>query len=226
VNLRLRTLPLDALCASLVISASLLAHSQDTPAETAQPGQSAQSEQPQPNTNSTPAREEFVIDRKSTYRRFIEEVGGGDAEIQAAIEKGKQPRPQNFRSRLRIGEDDYKALYIIAVEAYRQLKANEAELDAGLNSLFGAKRERVPTGREELKAAEEKSKALGQTYARKNQAVIEDAMARAERELTKEGFRKADGMIYGLYGGGKTEYYYILRQPKQSPLPTTAGGPG
>lgn len=216
-RLQITRLLLAALCVCLVFSAIPLAHSQDAPA---QQGQSAQSEQPQPNTHKEPAKEgqRFMITRETAYRRFIENVGGVDAGIQESKEKGKKPSPITFREDLGIGEDDFNALYIVVVDAYRRIKANYDEFASATRALDNSS----AIARQE---SDQKAQALAQACGQNVDTIVDEAIARSKQVLTEEGFKKADAYICSRYGGGKTEFVPLHRPSSAHQDPGIAPAP-
>jgi hypothetical protein len=138
-----------------------------------------------------------VISREKTYYDFIWDVGKADANIQEAIEKGRNPVPTGspFRKWLGIGEDDYKALHIIIVEAYHQIRENDKEHISAYRAL----------DQSSVIARQESSKkgvALDQDHDQKQIEIIHEAMERLKQVLTEDGFKKADAYIYSWYEGG------------------------
>jgi hypothetical protein len=201
-----------------------LAFSQDATAASQQE-QSAQSGQQQPTAGSAPAKQEEPlkqyegrINRERTYDDFIREMGSADAYRQQMIAEGKEPWPPdpNERTYLGLGEEDYQALQIIVLDAYRRLMANEDEF-------FNARKNLDTSSVLSAKASYEKLDAIGEALGEKQGAVLEETMARLKQVLTEEGFKHADAYIYRHYGGGTV--YRVGRYPTKHQHSSVAPAP-
>jgi hypothetical protein len=139
-----------------------------------------------------------VISREKTYYEFIWQVGEADARIQKEVEEGKERKPWPLwldREHLGIGEDDYKALYLVVVEAYHRIKANDDET-------FSAYRALDQSSAIARQESNKKGGALDQAHDQKQTEIIHEVEARLNQVLTEDGFKSADAYIYREYGGG------------------------
>lgn len=121
------------------------------------------------------------------YKRFMVGIGMADEQYQAAVEKGQPLPPRfSFTNSMRTSAEEEETIYSIMVDAYKDMKANDAQYASDTQTL-----QSQPYSRQR----DENMQALYTTRGEKEQAIVRQAMTQLRAQLTEEDFQRLDHYI-------------------------------